>query len=76
MSDLVGAAKTPGSPATEVRTDDELCAQLVIDAYTRAMKTGGRNAFEVAVKVWREHYPNASPEMASPAVATLLCYKI
>jgi hypothetical protein len=59
-----------GNPA-EVET----CAELVLEAYTRAVRTiaGKQDAFIVAMRVWRERNPNASPEMVRPAVATILC---
>lgn len=76
MSKLVGASNMLGGSAIGVGRDDERCAQLVIETYTRAPKTGGQNAFEVAVKIWREQNPDASPETARTAVATILCYKL
>ena len=52
--------------------------QLVLDAYTNAMRSPRHrnDAFTVAVRAWRDHHPDASPEEAAPAVATILCNKI
>ena len=52
--------------------------QLVLDAYTNAMRSPQhrQDAFKVAVRAWRDHHPDASPEEAAPAVATILCNKI
>jgi hypothetical protein len=51
MTDLVSASGMVGYSATEAVNDEELCAQLVIDAYVRAPKTVGRDAFDAAVKI-------------------------
>jgi len=57
--------------------DDKVCAKLVLDAYTNAVRSPDRrDAFNTAVGVWREYNPNASPEMAGAAVATILAKKL
>jgi hypothetical protein len=57
--------------------DDKICPKLVLDAYTNATRSPGQwDAFYAAVRVWRECNPNASPEMARPAVAIILAKKL
>jgi hypothetical protein len=57
--------------------ENQTCTKLVLDAYTNALKSPGwRDAFNAAVRVWRECNPTASPEMAGAAVATILAKKL
>ena len=76
-------ARQPAWPPSswDVKQDhlagDEICDKLVLDAYTNATRSPDRrDAFNAAVRVWRECNPSASPEMAGPAVATILAKKL
>ena len=53
-------------------------AVIVLHAYTAAMKVTGNSqkAFDAGVRAWRERNPDASPEQAPPAVASILCHKL
>ena len=64
---------SPWDVKQEHLADDKICAELVLDAYTNATRSPGqRDAFNAAVRVWRECNPNASLDMARPAVAIIL----
>ena len=67
----VSVLRDAGSDATD-------CARAVLDAYTSALRSrfDERRAFGEAVRVWRQHNPNASPEQGPPAVATIICNKL
>ena len=68
---------SPWDVKQEHLANDKICAELVLDAYTNATRSPGqRDAFNAAVRVWRECNPNASPEMARPAVAIILTKKL
>jgi len=64
---------SPWAVKQEHLADDKICAKLVLDAYTNATRSPGqRNAFNAAVRVWRECNSNVSPKMAGPEVAIIL----
>lgn len=65
-----------------VLPDEELeatnLAQMVFNAYTMTM-TLSRNeqmAFDSAVRAWRAHNPNASPDDGATAVATIIRHEL
>jgi hypothetical protein len=51
---------------------DEATSQLVLNTYTAA---NGQKAFDAAVQAWLKRHPNATPEEAGAAVATIICNK-
>ena len=63
-------------PDGELKTSNT--AVIVLNAYTTAMTLGRdeQQAFASAVSAWRARNPNASPEQAAPAVATIICHKL
>jgi hypothetical protein len=48
------------------------CAEVVLDVYTSARPP---DAFEAAVRAYRERNPNVPTETARRAVATIICGK-
>ena len=68
---------SPWDVKQEHLAGDEICAKLVLDAYTDATRSPGqRDAFNAAIRVSRECNPNASPEMARLAVAIIFAKKL
>ena len=62
---------------TTLANNDE-CARAVLAIYSDTLRgcRNERRAFDDAVRAWRQRYPNASPEEAPPAVASIICHKI
>jgi hypothetical protein len=53
-------------------------AHAVVAAYRAAMADSANDekAVDAAVRVWRERYPDASVQLARPAVADILSHKL
>jgi hypothetical protein len=62
----------PGTPETNN------VAHAVVAAYRTAMAdlANDEKAVDAAVRVWRERYPDASVQLAQPAVADILSHEL
>ena len=67
-------------PVGHVMTDDERETNdlAVVAAYRAAMAVlrTDEKVFDAAVQAWRELYPDASGQLARPAVADILSHKL